>query len=75
VSTTTFKAFEVRPGKDIIIERTERGAVKGRYKVLDKAPCATDPSMVHVVVRDVKANDLSSPSTWCYLREAAIEVL
>lgn len=72
---TNFKAFEVRPGTDTIVERNERGRVTGRYRVVGKESCATDPGNVHLLVKDVAHNEKSVAGIWCYLKEAPVEIL
>lgn len=69
---TYFKAWEVRAGQDTIVDRDDDGHVRGRFHVLERSQCPTDPSNMHLVVQPVGEK---STRTWCYFREAQIEIL
>ena len=64
---THFKACEVRPGVDTIIERTERGTIDTRYVIVASGPCLDDAGNIHLTEKGGK--------TMCYFREAKVEIL
>lgn len=67
-------AEKLRAGTTII-ERTERGRIHTRAKVVETGRCATDAGNMHAVV-SVERNGKREAGThvWCYLRAGKVEV-